>query len=371
MLSQSPLHAGKDPGLAGRMPTSCCLIVVPGTADTETMLKQRWNHVSILILTTLLLCSPKAFSQEANSQEQRRAASVLAEELEELETRLRTSPAWLLLEQAKQLREEGKLSEAITHLLTAQDKAALDPQIDVELAKVYLLTGDLTLTHHHLNLALQKKNGFPSMNQVYEVSYFMADLAWLEERYRDYEQLLLTLSAEDEHFMSSEDFDRNLRDNYRRSLLERGLDRTLVLYRIPDSFSLIAHKRLGIFYVQTGRYSEAIDHLLFAVLKTFTRIIEEYRVLVPDFQFSSIADFMGRIEQHKGFQNYLDSVGIYESMYYLAEAIFGQDQSKLPIARELWAFLATRQDSGVYSGVSQSQLRSPRTYLGIQDQRGF
>src|SRR5690606_26315010 len=107
----------------------------------------------------------------------------------------------------------------------------------------------------------------------------------LEERFADYEQLLQRVLADDEHFNSDADFDSNLRRNYRDSILNRGLDRSLVLYRIPDSFSLAAHRRLGIFYVQTGRYSEAVDHLIFAVLKSFSRVIDEYRSRTLDFQF--------------------------------------------------------------------------------------
>ena len=316
---------------------------------------KRWFGFLVIFLVAV-----SAWAQE-------RAASVLSEELEALQERLDTSPSWLLLERGKILREEGKLADSFSYLLAAQEKSPQNPEIDVELAKAYLLTGDMPLTLYHLNLAIEKRAGFPSPNQIYEVYYFLADLVWLEERFADYEQLLQRVLADDEHFNSDADFDSNLRRNYRDSILNRGLDRSLVLYRIPDSFSLAAHRRLGIFYVQTGRYSEAVDHLIFAVLKSFSRVIDEYRSRTLDFQFSTIADLFDRISGSPGLLRYFDSVEIYATLYYLAEGIYGLDSTKLPAARAIWAFLSTSAAAGSYAEVSSQQLRNPQTYLLSSD----
>ena len=60
---------------------------------------------------------------------------------------------------------------------------------------------------------------------------------------------------------------QRFRDAFLKSYLRRGLDRTLVLYRLENSgFAVAAHAKLGWFDYRTGRYEPAsILHSLFAL----------------------------------------------------------------------------------------------------------
>ncbi|NCN04613.1 MAG: tetratricopeptide repeat protein [Spirochaetales bacterium] len=289
--------------------------------------------------------------------------TVVSRELEAQAEALRQWPAWLITEKGKIHRQEGRLSDAFNFFYAALDKAPSDPLIEVELARAFLQTGDLALTLFHLDRALEKQQGFANPEMVYDVRYFRADLALIEERYWDYEQELLKVVRDDEVFSSTRDTDLNLKRNIQDSVLNRGIDRSLVLYRIPDSFSLDAHRRLGIYYVQSGRYDQALGHLLFAVLKSYTRVIDEYRTRVLDFQFLSLKDLHTRMQGESGLLAFLESVGAYESLYYLGEAIYGFDQSKLPAAQEIWTFLVQTPEASQYHGVSRQQLESPQTFV--------
>jgi len=289
--------------------------------------------------------------------------TVVSRELEAQAEALRQWPAWLITEKGKIHRQEGRLSDAFNFFYAALDKAPSDPLIEVELARAFLPTGDLALTLFHLDRALEKQQGFANPEMVYDVRYFRADLALIEERYWDYEQELLKVVRDDEVFSSTRDTDLNLKRNIQDSVLNRGIDRSLVLYRIPDSFSLDAHRRLGIYYVQSGRYDQALGHLLFAVLKSYTRVIDEYRTRVLDFQFLSLKDLHTRMQGESGLLAFLESVGAYESLYYLGEAIYGFDQSKLPAAQEIWTFLVQTPEASQYHGVSRQQLESPQTFV--------
>lgn len=327
------------------------------------MIRMHRVPVRLPILAMLLLFTGGLLA----AQVQR--ADTVRDELDRLPRVLSSYPAWLLLEKGKQLRLEGRLSDAFTYFFAAQEKRPEDPAIEVELARAFLQSGDIRFSRVHLNRAIEKKRGFSSPEAVYDVWYMLSDLALIQESYFDYEGYLKEIVKDDVQFNSTATFDVNTRRLYIQSLLENGIDRTLLLYRIPDSFSLEAHRRLGIFYVQSGRYSEALPHLVFAILKSYTKAIQEYRSRELDFRFSTLLDFHRRIESNPGIREYLVSVGIYESLYYLAEGIYGFDRTRKPSADGVWRFLAAWQDGNQFGAISAEQLRSPRTYLRFDGNR--
>jgi hypothetical protein len=95
-------------------------------------------------------------------------------------------------------------------------------------------------------------------------------------------------------------------------------------------------------------------------------VIDEYRSRVLDFQFVTLGDLHTRIQQEPGLLEFLESVGVYETLYYLGESIFGFDQSKLPAAREIWSFLVQTPEAIQYHGISRQQLQSPQTFVRFE-----
>ncbi len=313
------------------------------------------------IITSFSLFPFPAFAQARDVREQ------VSQELQTRAADLQRFPSWLLVEKGRELRTQGRISDAFTYFFAAQDKMPQDPGIDFEIAKAYLQAGDMPMVHLYLDRAIEKRMHFSHPQLLYDVYYFRSDLAWLQEEFMRYELELLQIIRADQRFMSQEEFDRNLRRSYLTSVLDRGLNRSLVLYRIPDSFSLEAHRRLGVFYVQSGRFQEALPHLIFSTIMSFTRVIEEYRKLVLDFEFSTIADFMERLHTQEGLRDYLYSVQVYQGLYYLAEGIYGYDRTRVESSREIWRFLSQRPDAGPYQSASISQLANPQTYLQLRD----
>lgn len=285
------------------------------------------------------------------------------EQLEITAQNLELWPAWLITEKGRIHRQEGRLSEAFTFFFKALEKAPADPTIEIELARSFLQSGDMRLTRFHLQRALEKRNGFAAPEMVYEVYYFLADLAFLQQLPREYEQHLLAIVAEDSFYSSQEPFQVNLRNNIVSSFISNGLDRTLILYRIPEQVSLDAHRQLGIFYHRSGRYDQALPHLLIAVMQSYTRVISEIRTRILDFEFTTLANLHRIIQNEPGLVEYLSLVQAYESIYFLAETLYGFDRTRVQISRNLWNHLLSLPQAQEFHRISTEQLSNPRTFV--------
>ena len=287
----------------------------------------------------------------------------IEEQLEITAQNLEIWPAWLITEKGRIHRQEGRLSEAFTFFFKALEKAPADPTIEIELARSFLQSGDIRLTRFHLQRALEKRNGFSSPDMVFDVYYFLADLAFLQQLPREYEQHLQTIVEADSFYSSNEPFQENLRNNVLSSFTSNGLDRTLILYRIPEHVSLDAHRQLGVFYTRSGRYDRALKHLLFAVMQSYSRVISEVRNRILDFEFTTMANLHRVIQNEPGLLEYLSMVQVYESLYFLAEALFGFDRTRVHISRAIWNHLLSVPQAQEFHRISAEQIRDPRTFV--------
>jgi len=315
------------------------------------------SRFGTLILIIIIFCFSLPLMAQVGQNSQ------IAAEIELTARNLEIWPAWLITEKGRIHRQEGRLSDAFTFFFKALEKSPSDPRVEIELARSFLQSGDIRLTRLHLQRALEKRNGFPSPEMVFDVHYFLADLAFIEQLNREYERELQIIVNADQFFSSQETFQQNLRNNIVSSFTTRGLERSLVLYRIPEHISLDAHRKLGIFYTRSGRYDRAFPHLLFAVMQSYTRIIEEIRIRVLDFEFTTLQNLHRVLQNEPGLLEYLDNVQVYESMYFLAEALFGFDRTRVQISRDIWNHLLDIPQAQDFHRISQEQIRNPRTFV--------
>ena len=167
--------------------------------------------------------------------------------------------------------------------------------------------------------------------------------------------------------MSTEIVAASLRKNI-RSILNSppppnisSLDQTIVFYRIDDSFSLEAHVKLGRFYVHSGRYDEAQQHLTFALVKMYTHLIQEIRESDPLYSFTDSREFFNLIERNDTFLTYLRKSSFDEVLYYLGVASYGFNPAMEFVYRGLWQTLQYIPYSSIYTERASLQLENPQT----------
>jgi hypothetical protein len=282
---------------------------------------------------------------------------------------LQAQPAvapWILLEEARALiadRQNPDLGEALRLLRRAIEAQAYFPEAELAIGEIYLREGALELAKGQLQKVLQPE--YADLLRVpedrYRVLYLLADIQETQGQYSDMQKSLEQV-LRDQPVYASPDQQR-YRDSFLGSYLDRGLDRTLRLYRIESGgFALAAHAKLGWFAYRTGRYEPAsIRHSLFALTTVVTEAVLELRRGDPNFEYESLEGFLRAGVRREAVRAYLAESGFFRIAYYLAAATYQAGHAAR--ARQLWRVLAEggweRALTGDYAEMARRQLASP------------
>ncbi|MGI9256815.1 MAG: tetratricopeptide repeat protein [Salinispira sp.] len=295
------------------------------------------------------------------------AQTVSTEVPELIEDYTTDAPAWLLRRLGRIAREERKLSDAFLLLNRSLESDPENPETLTELALSYFASGDLHQSRAYLNRALENRSRLSSPDMEYYILYQFAEIYSQSDTYeREYENILRDLINADEQFSSTDITDVSLRKNIRAILNKpapsgvSSLDQTIILYRIADSFSLEAHLRLGRFYVHSGRYDEAQQHLIFAVLKMYTKLISSLRDINILYSFTDSEDLFNRIRNNETFLSYLKTSGFDEALYYLGSASYGFNPNRQYVYSGIWQTLQYLPYQSAYISRASLQLRDPQ-----------
>ncbi len=281
---------------------------------------------------------------------------------------VRQAPAWLLRNWGRAARLDHQLSDAFLLLNRSLEKDPLNPETLAELALAYVDSGDSHQAREQLERALANRARLNSNDSEYFILYQLADIhRQSNERQSDleYETILLEIVSHDEEFMSRDEFSVNLRKSIRDNLFilpndgGTSLDRMLRLYRIQDSFSREAHLELGLYYVHGGRYDDALDHLLFAVLKPYTRLIERMRIDDPLYSFENSRQFFSFVSRRSEWIRYLQISRFDEALYYLASAVYGVNPGLPAVYRGIWGTVGFLPFESEFKQKAASQLKNP------------
>ncbi len=290
------------------------------------------------------------------------------------------APAWLLRSWGRASRLDRDLTNAFLLLTRSLEKDPNNPETLTELALTYSASNDFFQAREHLQRALENRALLSSPDLEFLILYRLADIYEQNNlegsSVLDYERILLEVTSRDSQFSSSEDFEANLRRSIREVLLTPGrsgatsLDRMITLYRLEDSFSLRAHILLGEFYVHSGRYNEALEHLTFAVIKMYSLVIEKIRENDPLYAFQSSADLFERIQRNNNWVSYLRDSMFPKALYYLGAAAFGF-QSAPQIYSGIWRTVQMIPFEHSYELRSAAMLRNPRREEILYGSRQF
>ena len=277
------------------------------------------------------------------------------------------APAWLLRNWGRAAREERRLSDAFLLLTRSLEKDPGNPETLTEIALTYFASGDLHQAREYLNMALKNRSRLSSPDLEYFILYQLADIySHSGNGNRDYERILLEIVSNDEDFVSNDIVALSLRRNIRSVLNSStppnltSLDQVIVLYRIEDSFSLEAHIKLGRFYVHAGRYDEAQQHLIFAVVKMYSRLIQKIRERQPLYSFTGSRDFFSLVERNDTFITYLQKSYFDEALYYLGAASYGFNPGKAFVYQGIWETMQYLPYSSAYRNRAAAQLENPQ-----------
>jgi cytochrome c-type biogenesis protein CcmH/NrfG len=273
-------------------------------------------------------------------------------------------PAWVVYEEGVahlRSRELGAAMESFRRAIRLRGSPF--PEAEAGIGMVFSSEGQSQLAERQFRRALDQAQAFDIPHEAYRVRYLLAQLYFDQIRNRRaYQETLSSVVEDDASFSAPEN--ESLKEAYRETLIEEGIDRLLVLYRVEENFAREAHRLLGEHYLDSRNADPALEHLLHAVLMIFSTAIDEYRRENPAYEFSTLQDFLERIARHEAILDYLDRSRAYRVLYNLGTAFLGvAPRAETP--RDIWRLLVAENLPGGAARErvgrpAQAQLRDPR-----------
>ncbi|AFG37698.1 tetratricopeptide repeat protein [Spirochaeta africana] len=250
------------------------------------------------------------------------------------------TPSWVLVQRGDQLLREQQTAAAIELYNEALAREGTLPEALIGLGTAYLGSGDDQLALRELQLALDQEQFLYTPEDRYRILYLLADTFIIRGEQRKLQDTLLSIVDDDPYFSDPEHQDA--RRNYRRVLQQEGVDHLFRLYRLPEIFSRKAHRELGMQFLLQNLPSQAVDHLIFAMLMGFSEVIEEMRRIFPMYQYSSVLqtyqDIFTDDPRTAHLREYLLHDSFTAELLYLADAFYIEGQQAL--ANALWRLVA-------------------------------
>ena len=266
-----------------------------------------------------------------------------------------TNKLWLMYEQGNTAASQKEYGLALQLYKSAIESAGIFPEAEVAIGDVYMEEGEVTLAQKQYEKAYDLRKSLYIPDDQYAISYKLANLFELEQLYKQMEDTLLRVAADDKRFQESPN--QHLRTQVEKNYIEKGLDRVIGLYSFDDSFASAAHSKLGWFYYRTGRYTQAVSQLLYSVIYRAS-VVERYsRERDVDQEFGSLAELLAAVDNSPELKAYASSVGLFKDLYYLAGSTFAAGYPRH--STTIWKLLGSMPSAGQYSELSARQLKKP------------
>lgn len=263
--------------------------------------------------------------------------------------------SWLLFEQGNAAASQKEYGKALQLYKAAIEGAGQFPEAEAAIGDIYLEEGEADLAQRQYQKAYSLRQAFYVPGMQYQVLYKLANLYEIEQQYKQMEDTLNSIVADDSHFQDTTN--QRVRAQVEKVFLEKGLDRVLLLYTFDDTFSAAAHSKLGWFYYRTGRFGPAISQLLYSVIYRTSQVKHALLERDVDYEFTGVADLLAGIDANADLRAYAASSGLYKDLYYLAGATFADGYPRH--ANGLWKALSGLASAGLYRDLSARQLKKP------------
>jgi tetratricopeptide (TPR) repeat protein len=262
---------------------------------------------------------------------------------------------WLLYEQGNAAVSQHEYGKALQLYKSAIEGAGNFPEAEAALGDVYLAEGETTLAQKQYQKAYDLKKAFYIPDMQYAIMYKLANVLELQQQYKQMEDWLLKIVADDKRFQ--ETATQRLRTQLERNFFDKGLDRVLFLYSFEDSFAAEAHSRLGVFYYRTGRYSQSVSQLLYASVYRLSRLEKARKERDAEFEFSNLTELLTSVDSSEDLRAYAIGTGIYRDLYYLAGSTFALGFPRH--SANLWKAIAGASAAGRFKDLAIRQLKKP------------
>ncbi|MDR2923373.1 MAG: hypothetical protein LBU85_08540 [Treponema sp.] len=251
------------------------------------------------------------------------------------------------------------------------------PEADHWIGETYLIEGELNLALGQYQKVHSQGKLLENPGFAIEMLYKIASIRRTRQEYNEMEKVLLSILSADKMWAGKNlehdpmiartvdhEGDSFIKQSMTRTLENSGLNRFLVQFRYNSTEFESAHKQLGLFYYQSGRYTWAQEHLMFAFLIQNTVILDELKRSRYNFEFTTPEALAAEMNWNQTLMDYAEKKEYYKTAYYLAASLYGN--GKTASARGIWNFLASQSRAGEWQTRAIGQLRSPHIEKAVE-----
>ncbi|MBU8912515.1 MAG: tetratricopeptide repeat protein [Spirochaetales bacterium] len=267
-------------------------------------------------------------------------------------------PAWLQIRRADKLAADGDYGIAIQLYREALTLDPGSPEAIFGLARAFKSISDYPIAEEYLLEALAAAEDLMVPAVRYEINYELAGLYKVQRRFADYERVLfqtVDLAAGEPATPRSVDVPA---DTLQTVLINDGLDRVLVLYRLQEDGGTRARGELAELLVGLGRYDEAAEQGLVAITQQLSTVIEAVIERDPGYEYQTVLGALTHAEIYPETRAYLADTSLYENLYFLAGALYARGNPESAVS--LWRLLPALPRAGDLSNRARIQLADPQ-----------
>lgn len=268
------------------------------------------------------------------------------------------APAWLIHEKGKQLFDSGDYGEALFYFRAALAKHGVYPEVEYWIGRVFEAEGEYVLAERQYLTAIENGRYLEVPNEILTIRYRLADIYLTTRNFAGYrEQLVKIINHEDAERKKNSiiELPPSL---LARSLVENGQNKLLELYRLPDYGGTEAYYRLGIYEYRTGFNEAALEKLTYAVVISFTIVIEYLIDRDPEYRFTTLDELLDTASRIRDLADFMVDVDAFGQLYATAAALHAsREPQKIARAEELWRAVSVYDE--FWGRRARRQLQSP------------
>jgi len=268
-------------------------------------------------------------------------------------------PPWIIIAEADRHASEKAYGIAIRLYREALAQQPGNPEALYGLGRAFKSVGDYGEAEGYLLDAIESSARLEVADELYAIRYDLADLYHTRRDFARYEIILTEIVESSNAEPVRPGTVRPDRLALRSSFLTAGLDRTLVLYRLPEDGGTLARGELCEFLGGLGRYANAVDFGLVAVLQRMTTLVEALMDRDPSFEFTGVRDALLAAPLYPETRSYISEGNIYRDLYCLGSAAWSDGQREAALS--LWRLVSELDEGGNYGVRARMQLADPQS----------
>ncbi len=264
-------------------------------------------------------------------------------------------PDWLVLETGKIAFEKGEYGQAMRIFRSVLEQDRISPEAHYWIGRIFEEEGEYSLAEEQYRRALEFRRQLYVMDYEIRIRERLARLYKEKGDYAEFEKALTEILLMDVDYSSRES--EAMRAAMIRILTDQGLEKVVELYRLDKAEYFLANAELGLFYYRTGRYMDAVRHLLSGGLTVISRTIRHLEVRRPFLEYTGLTDlFRNAMDEEEGAE-YLEKSRIDALLYYLGASLYAAGE--LGSFRQVMELVRDAFPGSVWRSRAIAQLADP------------